>query len=135
MRAFERLDLKNIQLDTLAHTLFDRMSTLHPHNFAIQPDENMLLKDPLEQIQKQVSMYKIARDQSLRQIWRSLDTGSYASAIQIREVVDTLSQTLSAATSSIEARRISRLTGHTSSKSSPNGFAKLGWKFPSRVVA
>lgn len=109
MRAYQRLALKQIQLDTLSYTMFDRISSQHPHKFNHQPDGSPLgdLYDLLRQQQK---LYRGARNQTSKNMWTSFKQGNYNSIFDIHEVSETLSRTLSGAMSVIESRKISRIT-------------------------
>ncbi len=114
MKAFQCLALKQVQLDTLSYTLFDRISFCHPHAFGhSSPDGASQFKSPMEHLQHQRKLYANAREQITKNIWMSYQHGSYNSIFEIREVSETLSHSLSAAMSVIESRKISRLMeGH-----------------------
>lgn len=123
MHAYQRLGLKQVQLDTLSYTLFDRISTFHPHPFSHSVSDSSSYRTPMESLQKQQKMYRNSRDQISKNIWLSYKHGSYNSIFEIKEVSDTLSRTLSAATSVVESRKISSLVpSKTGSGSSDGGF-------------
>jgi len=108
-RAYQRLAIKQIQVDTLSYTLFDRISTLHPHPFSHAPDGVAPYPSPLEQLSKHQKFYKSAVSQINKNVWLSFKHGSYNSIFVIREVAERLSQSMSAVMSAIESRRVSRL--------------------------
>ncbi|TVY35515.1 N-terminal acetyltransferase B complex subunit [Lachnellula subtilissima] len=123
MHAYQRLGLKQIQLDTLSYTLFDRISTFHPHPFSNSVSDSSPYRTPIESLQKQQKMYRTSRDQISKNIWLSYKHGSYNSIFEIKEVSDTLSRTLSAAMSVVESRKISSLIPlKTASGASDGGF-------------
>ncbi|TVY28955.1 Phagocyte signaling-impaired protein [Lachnellula hyalina] len=123
MHAYKRLGLKQIQLDTLSYTLFDRISTFHPHPFSHFVSDSSPYRTPIESLQKQQKMYRNSRDQISKNIWLSYKHGSYNSIFEIKEVLDTLSRTLSAAMSVVESRKISGLIpSKTESGASDGGF-------------
>jgi N-terminal acetyltransferase B complex non-catalytic subunit len=109
MRAYQRLALKQIQLDTLSYTLFDRISTVHPRAFTSHTPEGGN-KTPLQQLQRQQQVYDDAYRQVAKNMWLSVKHGSYNSMYHIKTIEKELSHGLGAAMSVIERRRISRLT-------------------------
>jgi N-terminal acetyltransferase B complex non-catalytic subunit len=113
MRAYQRLSLKQTQFDTLSYTLFDRISSFHPHPFGHSPDGSTQFKTAVEHLQKQQKLYRTARDHVTKNVWTSFKHGSYNSIFEIREVSETLSHTLSGAMSVIESSKVSRLTEKT----------------------
>ena len=122
MRAYQRLTLKQVQLDTLSYTLFDRISSFHPHSFCHSPDGSAQFKTPVEHLQKQQKLYRTAREHVTRNIWTSFKHGSYNSIFEIREVSEALSHTLSGAMSVVESRRVSRITEKTPLTASSGGY-------------
>jgi N-terminal acetyltransferase B complex non-catalytic subunit len=109
MRAYNRLGVKQIQGDTLSYTLFDRISSLHPHSVDESGPSAELL-DPSRQLQKLQRLYRGFRKNIITNSWKSFEHGSYDSIFQLMEVSSRLSQSMAAATSAIELRRIDRLT-------------------------
>jgi N-terminal acetyltransferase B complex non-catalytic subunit len=110
MRAYYRLALKQVQLDTLSYTLFDRLSSLHPHPSSQATETSSKTRTPLEHLQKQQKLYKSSRQHITKNSWLSFKHGSYNSIFEMREVSDMLCHTMSAAMSVIESRKVSRLT-------------------------
>lgn len=109
MRAYGRLGLKQIQGDTLSYTLFDRMSSLHPHTV----DDSSAAeeaRDPSKQLMKLQHLYRSFKNQIITNSWRSFEHGSYDSIFQLMEVSGKLSSSMTSAMSAIELRRIDRLT-------------------------
>lgn len=110
MRAYRRLGLKQIQLDTLSYTVFDRLSSLHPHPSSQFTDSFLKQRTLLEHLQKQQNIYKSARESIAKNSWLSFKNGSYNSIFEMREVSYMLSHSMAAAMSVVESRKISRLT-------------------------
>ena len=110
MRAYYRLGLKQIQLDTLSYTLFDRLSSLHPHPSSHFTDPTGKQRTPLEHLQKQQRLYTSSRESITKNSWLSFKHGSYNSIFEMREVSERLSHSVAAAMSVVESRKISRLT-------------------------
>jgi N-terminal acetyltransferase B complex non-catalytic subunit len=109
-RAYHRLALKQIQLDTLSYTLFDRLSSLYPHPSSQSTEASTKARTHLEHLRKQQKLYKSSREHITKNSWLSFKNGSYHSIFEMREVSDMLGHSMSAAMSVIESRRITRLT-------------------------
>jgi len=109
-RAYQRLGLKQIQLDTLSYTFFDRLSSTHPHPFSSMPDGSPDSRTPLEHLVKQQKLYVNAKEQVTKNIWLSFKHGSYNSIFEMREVSEALSRSMSAMMGLVESRKITRLT-------------------------
>lgn len=108
IRAYNRLGIKQIQGDTLSYSLFDRISSLHPHTVDEGgPSEELL--DPSKQLKRLQRLYKGFRNHVITNSWRSFEHGSYDSIFQLMEVSSRLSTSMAAAMSAIELRRIDRL--------------------------
>ncbi|KUJ22389.1 uncharacterized protein LY89DRAFT_636366 [Mollisia scopiformis] len=108
MRAYQRLFLKEVQLDTLSYTMFDRISTLHPHPIHDSSGGSSNTRTLIEQLQKQQKLYKTSREHINKNIWLSFKHGSYNSIFEFREVTQKLSHSISAVMSVVETNRIHR---------------------------
>lgn len=113
MRAYERLFLKQVQLDTLSYTMFDRISTLHPHPISDSADGSSNMRTLIEHLQKQQKLYKSSREHINKNIWLSFKHGSYNSIFEFREVSQKLSHSLSAIMSVVESNKIHRVATNT----------------------
>lgn len=109
-RAYQRLNLKQIQLDTLSYTFFDRLSSTHPHPFNTMPDGSPDSRTPLEHLVKQQKLYVNAKEQVTKNTWLSFKHGSYNSIFEMREVSEKLFSSMSATMGFAESRKILRLT-------------------------
>jgi N-terminal acetyltransferase B complex non-catalytic subunit len=110
MRAYNRLNVKQIQGDTLGYMLFDRISSLHPHPVQDNEKGSAEVLDPAAKLAKLQSIYRNFHDQITSNCWRSFEAGSYDSIFQLMEAHDKLSRSLGCAISVIELRKILRLT-------------------------
>ncbi len=110
MRAYHRLGLKQIQLNTLSYALFDRISSLHPHTVADHIGGSLEVLEPLTQLQKMQRFQRGAKNQVLTNILRAFDHGSYDSVFQLMKYSDVFSRSIMLAMSAVESRRIDRLT-------------------------
>jgi N-terminal acetyltransferase B complex non-catalytic subunit len=109
IRAYGRLGIKQVQGDTLSYTLFDRISSLHPH----MVDDSIVAeeaRDPSKHMKKLQRLYRNFRNQIITNSWRSFEHGSYDSIFQLMDVSGKLSGSMTAAMCAIELRRIDRLT-------------------------
>jgi N-terminal acetyltransferase B complex non-catalytic subunit len=113
MRAYQRLGVKQIQRDTLSHTMFDRISSLHPHAFGHSTGNSSELRSPLDHLSDQQSMYRSAIVQTNKNLWKSFRLGSYNSVVGITEFNESLSYSMAKIMSVVESRRISRLVKPT----------------------
>lgn len=109
MRAYNQLGLKQIQGDTLSYTLFDRISSLHPHTVD-DSDFSAETLNPSKQLKRLQRLYRGFRNHIITNSWRSFENGSYDSIFQLMEVSTKLSRSMASAMSAIELRRIDRLT-------------------------
>jgi N-terminal acetyltransferase B complex non-catalytic subunit len=109
MRAYQRLNVKQVQHDTLSHNIFDQLSTLHPHSFDHNPDNSSTLRSPLEQFKDHEKFYRNAPNQINKNIWRAFQLGSYNSIFQLVDLRQHLLNSMTKVMSIVERRRIARL--------------------------
>jgi N-terminal acetyltransferase B complex non-catalytic subunit len=121
VRAFEGLGIKQIQLDTLSYTIFDRISSLHPHPFRHTIQGPSEAHSPLENLDKQQRLYRKSRDHVSKNCWTSLENGTYSSVFQMKEFEETLNQSMSAVMSVVESRKIARLTQPSGTSATSSG--------------
>jgi N-terminal acetyltransferase B complex non-catalytic subunit len=119
MKAYRRLNIKQIQVDTLSYAIFDRISSLHPHPFKHAIDEGSassesLLKqsalDPLDLIHKNQKTYRSFDTQITSNGWRAIGCGSYDAIFGMISVGQKLTNSMTTISSVLEARRIVRIT-------------------------
>ncbi|RKF64168.1 Phagocyte signaling-impaired protein [Erysiphe neolycopersici] len=109
MRIYQRLAIKQVQLDTLSYTFFDRISTFHPHPFENFPGGVTDLRSPAEHLRKQQKFYEEVNGQISSNIRSSFHYGSYNSIFEMKEVSDRLKHSISAVSGLVEIRKISRI--------------------------
>lgn len=106
-RAYQRLNLKQIQQDTLGYTLFDRISILHPHS--VQSELTGLSDgSPTKSLEKMQNFYKAAREKTRSSAVEAFMNGAYVPMMEMLQVSKHLDSSISMAMSAIELRRISR---------------------------
>jgi N-terminal acetyltransferase B complex non-catalytic subunit len=131
MRAYQRLALKQIQLDTLSYVFFDRISTFHPKSFASHAGESDSDRTPIQHLQRQQKVYKNAYEQISKNMWLSFKNGSYNAMYQIQGIEKELSCGLGSTMSVIESRRICRITSPgTPVTAVSHGYNLLGMLYP-----
>jgi N-terminal acetyltransferase B complex non-catalytic subunit len=110
MRAYHRMPVKQIQQDTISYTLFDRLSSSHPHASSQSIAASSKQRTPVEQLQHQQKFCRSSRGNITKNLWLSFKHGSYNTIFEFIEVSEKLSHSMAAAMSVIESRKISRLT-------------------------
>jgi len=110
MRAYHRMPVKQIQQDTISYTIFDRLSSSHPHAASQSIAASSKQRTPVEQLQHQQKFYRSSRGNITKNLWLSFKHGSYNTVFELAEVSEKLSHSMAAAMSVIESRKISRLT-------------------------
>lgn len=112
MRAYVRLNLKQIQNETLGYILLDRISSMHPHACAdIMTHEDPVPFDPATELAKLHVNYKRFKEQIERNYWTCLEKGNYGSVFQLMDVNEKLAPSLAGAMSVVERRKLLRMTG------------------------
>ncbi|KAL3417865.1 hypothetical protein PVAG01_10875 [Phlyctema vagabunda] len=109
MRAYQRLGLKQIQLMTLSYTLFDRISSLHPHPFVHLQDDGAKIASPSNQLQNYLKVFKRFEGQVNTNIYKAFEHGNYDSAIQLFNAGFTIKHSLAVVSCFIELRKINRV--------------------------
>lgn len=109
MRTYQRLGIRQVQLDTLSYTFFDRISTFHPHPFDHLPDGITNNRSPTTDLKQQQKFYAGVARHTSTNVWLSFKHGSYNSILEMRDASDRLQRSISAISCDLECRRISRL--------------------------
>lgn len=109
MRAFDRLSVKQIQLDTMSYILFDRVSSLHPRPFPQLSNDLGDSAAPSDHFSKQHQLYRKTRKQVARNTWTAFEHGSYNAVFEFQEFSDTIAHSVSAVNSVVESARLSRI--------------------------
>ncbi|KFY04476.1 hypothetical protein O988_00742, partial [Pseudogymnoascus sp. VKM F-3808] len=96
LRAYHKLNIKQIQGDTLGYVIFDRISSLHPHPVQDEINGTAQTLDPAANIASVQRM--------------SFEAGSYDSVCQLDNASDKLSRSIGTAITVLEHRKIVRMT-------------------------
>ncbi|KFY28541.1 hypothetical protein V493_02880 [Pseudogymnoascus sp. VKM F-4281 (FW-2241)] len=110
LRAYNKLNIKQIQGDTLGYIIFDRISSLHPHPVQDEINGTAQTLDPAANIASVQRMYGNVRGQINNNNRRSFEAGSYDSVCQLVNASDRLSRSIGAAITVVELRKIVRIT-------------------------
>ncbi|KFY06783.1 hypothetical protein V492_07759 [Pseudogymnoascus sp. VKM F-4246] len=110
LRAYHKLNIKQIQGDTLGYVIFDRISSLHPHPVQDEINGTTQTLDPAANIAHVQRMYGNVRGQINNNSRRSFEAGSYDSVCQLVNASDQLSRSIGTAITVVELRKIVRIT-------------------------
>ena len=110
LRAYNKLNIKQIQGDTLGYIIFDRISSLHPHPVQDEINGTAQTLDPAANIANVQRMYGNVRTQINNNSRRSFEAGSYDSVCQLVNASDRLSRSIGTAITVVELRKIVRMT-------------------------
>lgn len=111
LSTFSKLSVKQIQYDSVAHILFTRLSTVHPHS--APPVEGAEYKDfdPLSAFVQGLNFFRNSEVSTMRFRTAGLDEGAYVNTEEIIELRRRLSNSINRRMYALDARRIQRLTG------------------------
>ncbi|KAI9765827.1 MAG: hypothetical protein M1840_007109 [Geoglossum simile] len=131
METYPRLSIKQIQNDTLAHNIFSRISTLHPHQVVGLDHVEKGDRDPSLGLLKALMVYGKSATQIPDLAKMALEKGSVDQVEGFLEFADRLRDSICRVMWTVERRRISRLT--RTKFSSPEGpdFDHIGADTPS----
>ena len=134
MRAYKRLNLKQVQWDTLGHMLFDRISTLHPHPLEAGDDEFGDTFDPRLELVKALDQYRVFQKQISSKYWLCCKNGSYNPMFEMASSAQKLSSSISRVMGVNELRAVLRATypKQKYTKTS-HGYDTLGKQSPNRL--
>lgn len=110
LRAYNKLNIKQIQGDTLGYIIFDRISSLHPHPVQDGINGTAQILDPMANIANVQRMYGNIPTQINNNSRRSFEAGSYDSVCQLVNASDKLSRSIGTAITVVELRKIVRMT-------------------------
>jgi N-terminal acetyltransferase B complex non-catalytic subunit len=105
------LSVKQIQYDSVAHILFTRLSTVHPHS--APPVEGAEYKDfdPLSAFVQALNFFRNSEANTMRFRTAGLDEGAYVNTEEIIELRRCLSNSITRRMYALDARRVQRLAG------------------------
>lgn len=111
LSSFSKLSVKQVQFETVAHNLFTRLATIHPHS--APPVEGAEYKDfnPQSAFVQALNFFRTADLTSTRHRTRGLDYGSYVNIEGTIELQRRLRQSICRRMWALDVRRIQRLAG------------------------
>lgn len=110
MRAYTKLNLKQIQSETLGYVLLDRISTLHPHPCSdIMIGDEPVAFDPAVELTKLHQRYRGFKKQITRNYMTCLEHGKYGSIFQLTDVHEKLYPSIGSVLSVVELRQLTRM--------------------------
>ncbi|KAL2852865.1 N-acetyltransferase B complex non catalytic subunit-domain-containing protein [Aspergillus pseudoustus] len=111
LKAFSKLSVKQLQFETVAHNLFTRLSTIHPHS--APPTDGAEYKDfnPQSAFVQALNFYRSADLTSTRQRSKGLDYGSYVNVEGTIELQRRLRQSVCRRMWALQVKQTQRLAG------------------------
>lgn len=111
LKSFSKLSVKQMQFETVAHNLFTRLATVHPHS--APPIEGAEYKDfnPQSAFVQAMVFYLNANVTSTRQRSNGLEYGSYVNVEGTIELQRRLKNSICHRMWALEVRRVQRLAG------------------------
>lgn len=115
VQAYERLKIKQIQVDSMAYLFIDRLSSLHPHPFKVGDDyiDSDIGKvdtiDPLKILSKYQGTRRSFGPQINKNIALGLSKANYDAIFDQLEVFERLQMSAAAIVTVLESRRITRI--------------------------
>jgi N-terminal acetyltransferase B complex non-catalytic subunit len=111
LSTFSKLSVKQIQYDSVAHVLFTRLSTVHPHSAPPVDGAEYKDFDPLSAFVQGLNFFRNSEVNTMRYRTAGLDEGSYVNTEEIIELRRCLSKSINRRMYALDARRIQRLAG------------------------
>lgn len=111
MSTFSKLSVKQIQYDSVAHILFTRLSTVHPHSAPPVDGAEYKDFDPLSAFVQGLNFFRNSEINTMRYRTAGLDEGAYVNTEEIIELRRCLSNSINRRMYALDARRIQRLAG------------------------
>ncbi|KAI9368067.1 N-acetyltransferase B complex non catalytic subunit-domain-containing protein [Aspergillus egyptiacus] len=111
LKAFSKLSVKQIQFETVAHNLFTRLASVHPHS--APPIEGAEYKDfnPQSAFVQALNFYRTADVTSTRHRSNGLEYGSYVNTEGTIELQRRLKHSVCRRMWALEVKRVQRLAG------------------------
>ncbi|KAL4878518.1 N-acetyltransferase B complex non catalytic subunit-domain-containing protein [Aspergillus karnatakaensis] len=111
LKTFSKMSVKQMQFETVAHNLFTRLATVHPHS--APPVEGAEYKDfnPQSAFVQAMIFYLSANVTSNRHRTNGLDYGSYVNVEGTIELQRRLRQSICRRMWALEVKRVQRLAG------------------------
>lgn len=111
LKTFSKLSVKQFQYETVAHNLFTRLATIHPHT--APPYEGAEHKDfnPQVAFVQSLNFYRTAEITTTRNRSNGLEYGSYVNVEGTIDLQRRLKQSVCRRMCALDVRRIQRLVG------------------------
>ncbi|KAE8351475.1 N-acetyltransferase B complex non catalytic subunit-domain-containing protein [Aspergillus coremiiformis] len=111
LKAFSKLSVKQMQFETVAHNLFTRLATIHPHS--APPIEGAEYKDfdPQSAFVQALNFYRTAETTTVKHRSNGLDLGSYVNIEGTIELQRRLKFSICRRMWALDVRRMQRLAG------------------------
>ncbi|KAG5290159.1 cytoskeleton organization protein [Histoplasma ohiense] len=111
LKSFHRLSLKQMQYETVAHNLFTRLASTHPH--AAPPYEGLEVKDydPQSAMRHALNFYRNSETATKYSRNVGLEHGSYVNVAGSIDLQKSLKNSICRRMWALETRRIGRLVG------------------------
>ncbi|KAJ5215950.1 uncharacterized protein N7498_002357 [Penicillium cinerascens] len=111
MSTFSKLSVKQIQYETVAHNLFTRLATIHPHS--APPVEGAEYKDfdPQAAFVQGLNFYRNSEVSTLKFRTRCMNEGSFVNAEEMVQLRERLRNSICRRMMALEVRRSQRLAG------------------------
>ncbi|KAB8246836.1 N-acetyltransferase B complex non catalytic subunit-domain-containing protein [Aspergillus flavus] len=111
LKVFSKLSVKQMQFETVAHNLFTRLATIHPHS--APPIEGAEYKDfnPQSAFVQALNFYRTAEVTTVRHRSNGLDLGSYVNIEGTIELQRRLKYSVCRRMWALDVRRMQRLAG------------------------
>lgn len=111
LSTFSKLSVKQIQFESVAHNLFTRLATIHPHS--APPVEGAEYKDfdPQAAFVQALNFYRTSEVSTLKFRTRCIAEGSFVNAEEMVQLRDRLRNSICRKMFALEVRRSQRLAG------------------------
>lgn len=111
LRAFFKLSVKQMQFETVAHNLFTRLSTIHPHVASAVEGLEQKDADPQTSFKNALNFFRNSETATTYSRATGLDHGSYSNVEGSIDLHKNLKHSICRKMWVLETRRIQRLVG------------------------
>lgn len=131
MDSFSRLSVKQMQYESVAHNLFTRLATIHPHSAPPATDAAETKDfDPQSAFAQALNFFRLSEVNTQRFRVRGLENGTYQTVADLVELRKSLMNSLCRRMYALDVRRAQRLVGGDSMAR----YDDLGWFTLSRLL-
>ncbi|KAJ6171992.1 N-acetyltransferase B complex non-catalytic subunit [Penicillium chermesinum] len=111
MTTFNRLSVKQMQWETIAHNLFTRLSTIHPHSAPPVEGTERSEFDPQAGFLKALNFYRNADITTMKYRTRGLEEGAYSNLGEVIELRSRLNHSICRRLWALHIRQAQRIVG------------------------